>query len=112
MKKVECIIRPSRFEVLKNALAEYGIHGMTVTHVTGCGQQGGKTELYRGSEYTVDLLPKVKVEIVVSDQQVEDVVGLIEETAKTGKIGDGKIFVLPMEDAIRIRTGERGEAAI
>lgn len=112
MKKIEAIIRPAKFEAAKEALSQYGIKGMTVTHVTGCGLQGGKTEVYRGSEYTVDLLPKVKLEIVVQDHVVDDVVRIISETARTNKIGDGKIFIYPVENAVRIRTGETGEEAI
>lgn len=112
MKKIEAIIRPARLEVVKEALAKFGIQGMTVTHVTGCGLQGGKTEVYRGSEYTVDLLPKVKLEIVLRDHQVDEVVRIILEAAHTDKIGDGKIFIYPLENAVRIRTGESGEDAI
>lgn len=112
MKKLEFIVRPSKFEAVKEALSNYGIKGLTVTNVTGCGLQGGRTEYYRGSEYVVNLLPKVKVETVVSDDKVEDVAKIVQETAATGQIGDGKIFICPVDDAIRIRTGERGEEAL
>jgi nitrogen regulatory protein P-II 1 len=112
MKKIEAIIKPFKMEDVKEALAEVGIEGMTVSEVKGFGRQKGHTEIYRGSEYTVDFLPKVKVEIVVSDAMVEKAVSAITSAAKTGKIGDGKIFILPMENAIRIRTEESGESAI
>jgi nitrogen regulatory protein P-II 1 len=112
MKKVECITRPLKLEAIKDALGEIGIVGMTVTEVRGCGKQRGRTERYRGAEYVVSLLPKVKIEIIVSDEQVDAVVNAILQTARTGEIGDGKIFVLPVEQAIRIRTGEAGEEAI
>lgn len=112
MKKIEAIIRPARLEAVKEALGKHGINGMTVTHVTGCGLQKGKTEVYRGSQYTIDLLPKVKVEIVVQDDFVSDVVTIISQSARTGSIGDGKIFVYNVENVIRIRTGETGEKAI
>ena len=112
MKKIECITRPLKVEAIKDALGQIGIVGMTVTEVRGCGKQRGRTERYRGAEYVVSLLPKVKVEIVVSDEQVDEVVEAILNTARTGEIGDGKIFVLPVEQAIRIRTGEAGEDAI
>jgi nitrogen regulatory protein P-II 1 len=112
MKKVECITRPLKLEAIKDALGEVGIVGMTVTEVRGCGKQRGRTERYRGAEYVVSLLPKVKIEIIVSDEQVDGVVNAILQTARTGEIGDGKIFVLPVEQAIRIRTGEAGEEAI
>ncbi|GAW91965.1 P-II family nitrogen regulator [Calderihabitans maritimus] len=112
MKKIECIIRPARLEAVKEALGRFGIHGMTVTHVIGCGLQQGKTEFYRGSQYKVDLLPKVKIEIVVKDDWVDGVINVIKSNAFTGEIGDGKIFVYPVEDAVRIRTGERGDDAI
>ncbi|WXJ78144.1 Nitrogen regulatory protein P-II [Moorella thermoacetica] len=110
--KIEAIIRPEKFEAVKEALGRYGVHGMTVTHTLGCGQQKGKTEVYRGTAYTIDLLPKVKVEIVLEDRYVDDVVAIIAREARTGNIGDGKIFISPVEDAIRIRTGERGAQAI
>lgn len=112
MKKIEAIIKPFKMEDVKDALAEVGIEGMTVTEVKGFGRQKGHTEIYRGSEYTVDFLPKVKFEIVVADDLVEKAVKAISSAAKTGKIGDGKIFVLPIETAIRIRTEETGEEAI
>jgi nitrogen regulatory protein PII len=112
MKKIEAIIKPFKMEDVKEALAEVGIEGMTVSEVKGFGRQKGQTEIYRGSEYTVDFLPKVKFEIVVVDNIVEKAVKAISDSAKTGKIGDGKIFVLPIENAIRIRTEETGENAI
>ena len=112
MKKLEAIIKPFKLEEVKEALAELGIEGMTVTEVKGFGRQKGHTEIYRGSEYTVDFLPKVKFEIVVADGVVEKAVKAISDAAKTGKIGDGKIFVLPVESAIRIRTDETNENAI
>jgi len=112
MKKIECITRPLKLEAIKDALGDLGIVGMTVTEVRGCGKQRGRTERYRGAEYVVSLLPKVKIEIVVKDEQAEDVVKAILTTARTGEIGDGKIFVLPVDQAIRIRTGESGEDAI
>ncbi|MBM3473561.1 MAG: P-II family nitrogen regulator [Armatimonadetes bacterium] len=112
MKKIECITRPLKVEAIKDALGQIGIVGMTVTEVRGCGKQRGRTERYRGAEYVVSLLPKVKIEVVVSDEQVDDVVNAILSTARTGEIGDGKIFVIPVEQAIRIRTGEAGEDAL
>jgi nitrogen regulatory protein P-II 1 len=112
MKRIECIIRPIRFEAVKAALNEIGVYGMTVTDVRGFGRQQGHTEKYRGSTYTVNLLPKIKLEIVVPDEQVEEVVAAIVEAARTGEIGDGKIFIAEVLDAVRIRTGERGEAAL
>lgn len=112
MKKVEAIVRPNKLEDLKDALAKYNIHGMTVTEVVGCGLQKGKKEIYRGTEYTIDLLPKLKVEIVVKDAAVDDLMNLIKATAKTGEIGDGKIFITEVENAVRIRTGESGEAVL
>lgn len=112
MKKIEAIIKPFKMEDVKEALAEIGIEGMTVTEVKGFGRQKGHTEIYRGSEYTVDFLPKVKFEVVVTDAMVEKAIAAISASAKTGKIGDGKIFVLPIENAIRIRTEEVGENAI
>jgi len=112
MKKIEAIIKPFKMEDVKEALAEIGIEGMTVTEVKGFGRQKGHTEIYRGSEYTVDFLTKVKFEIVVADSNVEKTVKAISNAAKTGKIGDGKIFVLAVESAIRIRTEECGEEAI
>jgi nitrogen regulatory protein P-II 1 len=112
MKKIEAIIKPFKIEDVKEALGEAGIEGMTLTEVKGFGRQKGHTEIYRGSEYTVDFLPKMKIEIVVTDAQVEKVTQIIIKSAKTGKIGDGKVFVLPIEDVVRIRTEERGEAAV
>jgi len=112
MKKIEAIIKPFKIEDVKEALSEIGIEGMTVSEVKGFGRQKGHTEIYRGSEYTVDFLPKVKFEIVVTDDMVQKAVAAIATAAKTGKIGDGKIFVIPLDEAIRIRTEERGENAI
>jgi len=112
MKKVEAIIKPFKLEEVKDALGEVGIEGMTVTEVKGFGRQKGHTEIYRGSEYTVDFLPKIKLELVVPDTSVETAVTAIIKAAKTGKIGDGKIFVSNVEQAIRIRTEEKGEAAV
>ncbi|MEW6447159.1 MAG: P-II family nitrogen regulator [Bacillota bacterium] len=112
MKKVEAIIRPERLEAVKDALGRFGIHGMTVSQVMGCGTQKGRTEVYRGHEYSINLLPKVKIEIVLRDQDVEKVVKVIAEAAWTGQVGDGKIFVYPAENAVRVRTGEEGESAI
>ena len=112
MKKVEAIIKPFKLDEVKEALSEVGIQGMTVTEVKGFGRTGGKKEVYRGSAYVVDFVPKVKLEIVVPDQMVHQVIDAIEKSAKTGRIGDGKIFVMPVEEAVRIRTGERGEDAI
>ena len=112
MKKIEAIIKPFKMEDVKEALSEIGIEGMTVTEVKGFGRQKGHTEIYRGSEYTVDFLPKVKFEIVLSDDRVAKAVDTIVSSAKTGKIGDGKVFVLPIESAVRIRTEERGDSAI
>ena len=112
MKKIEAIIKPFKLDEVKDALNEIGIQGMTVTEVKGFGRQKGHTELYRGAEYVVDFIPKIKIEIVTSDDLALKVVNVIEKSAKTGKIGDGKIFVYPVEDAIRIRTGERGESAV
>lgn len=112
MKKIEAIIKPFKLEDVKEALSEIGIQGMTVTEVKGFGRQKGHTEIYRGSEYTVDFLPKVKLEIVVDDGRVDEVIQTIVKRANTGKIGDGKIFVSSVEQAIRIRTGEQGTAAV
>jgi nitrogen regulatory protein P-II 1 len=112
MMKIEAIIQPSRFESVKDALVEIGIEGMTVVEVRGHGRQKGHTEVYRGREYSVDLLPKVKVEIILTDGLVERAVETILKTAKTGKIGDGKIFLSRVEDSIRIRNEERGESAL
>lgn len=112
MKKVEAIIKPFKLDEVKDALAEVGISGMTVTEVKGFGRTGGKKEVYRGSAYVVDFVPKVKLEIVVPEAQVNDVLDAIEKSAKTGRIGDGKIFVSSIDEAVRIRTGERGLDAI
>jgi nitrogen regulatory protein PII len=112
MKKLEAIIKPFKLEEVKEALAELGIEGMTVTEVKGFGRQKGHTEIYRGSEYTVDFLPKVKVEVVLADDMVDRAVTVVVAAAKTGKIGDGKVFVLPVEHAVRIRTEEIGEKAV
>jgi len=112
MKLIKAIIKPFKLEEVKTALAEIGVEGMTVTEAKGFGRQKGHTEIYRGSEYTVDFLPKVKIETVVPDEIVEKAIAAIVKSARTGKIGDGKIFVLPIEEAVRIRTEERGEAAI
>ncbi|HDD35295.1 MAG TPA: P-II family nitrogen regulator [Candidatus Desulfofervidus auxilii] len=112
MKKIEAIIKPFKLDEVKEALTEIGIYGMTVSEVRGFGRQKGHTEVYRGAEYVVDFLPKVKIEIVVSEEIVLKVVETIKKAAYTGKIGDGKIFVLPVEEAVRIRTGEIGEEAI
>jgi len=112
MNKIEAIIKPFKLDEVKAALTEVGIQGLTVSEVKGFGRQKGQTELYRGSEYTVDFVPKIKLEIVVADDVVDRVVKTIQETAKTGKIGDGKIFVWPITRAVRIRTAESGEAAV
>ena len=112
MKLIIAIIKPFKLEEVKEALSEVGVEGMTVSEVKGFGRQKGHTEIYRGSEYTVDFLPKVKIEIVVGDDQVDKTVEAIVRAAKTGKIGDGKIFVTPVDDVVRIRTDERGEAAV
>jgi len=112
MKKIEAIIQPFKFEDVKAALTAAGVEGMTITEVKGFGRQKGHKEIYRGSEYTVDVLPKVKVEVVSADDKVELVVKTIIETAKTGKIGDGKVFVLPVDEAYRIRTEESNEKAV
>ena len=112
MKLIEAIIKPFKLDEVKDALNEVGIEGITVSEVKGFGRQKGHTELYRGAEYVVDFIPKVKLEIAVNDDLVAKVVETIENTAKTGRIGDGKIFILPLEEAVRIRTGERGNEAI
>lgn len=112
MKLVISIIKPFKLEEVKEALSALGIEGMTVTEVKGFGRQKGHTEIYRGSEYTVDFLPKVKIEVAVDDDLADKVVQTVVATAKTGKIGDGKIFVLPLEEIVRIRTGETGEQAV
>ncbi len=112
MKKVEAIIKPFKLDEVKEALSGIGVEGLTVTEVKGFGRQKGHTELYRGAEYVVDFLPKIKLEVVVAEDLVDKVIETIVGAANTGKIGDGKIFVLPLEEAIRIRTGERGAAAV
>jgi nitrogen regulatory protein PII len=112
MKKIEAIVKPFKLEDVKEALREIGIEGMTVSEVKGFGRQKGHTEIYRGSEYTVDFLPKIKLEIVAADEQVERAVETIVSSAKTGKIGDGKVFVSNIEEAVRIRTDDRGEQAV
>lgn len=112
MKKIEAIIKPFKLDEVKDSLNEIGIQGMTVTEVKGFGRQKGHTELYRGAEYVVDFIPKIKIEVVTSDTLASKVVDAIEKSAKTGKIGDGKIFIYSIEDVIRIRTGERGEGAV
>ncbi len=112
MQKIEAIIKPFKLDEVKEALSVIGIQGITVSEVKGFGRQKGHTELYRGAEYVVDFLPKIKLEIVVTERAVGEVTEAIEKAANTGRIGDGKIFVSPIEDAIRIRTGERGEDAI
>lgn len=112
MKKIEAIIKPFKLDDVKEALTEIGIRGMTITEVKGFGRQKGHAEIYRGAEYLIDFLPKNKIEVVVLDDQVRGVVETIERAARTGKIGDGKIFITPVEEAVRIRTGETGEEAI
>ena len=112
MKLVTCIIKPFKLDDVREALSEVGVQGMTVIEVKGFGRQKGHTELYRGAEYVVDFLPKVKIEIIVDDELVEPAIECIEQSAKTGRIGDGKIFVVNLEQAIRIRTGEKGDSAV
>lgn len=112
MKKIEAIIQPFKFEEVKEAIKAIGVDGMTITDVRGHGRQKGHKEVYRGQEYQVDLLPKIKLELIVPDSRLEEVVAVISKAARSGKIGDGKIFVLPVEDAIRIRNDDRGEAAL
>ena len=112
MKKIEAIIKPFKLEEVKSALAEVGVEGMTVTEAKGFGRQKGHTEIYRGSEYTVDFLPKLKIDVVIGDELVQAAIDAIIKSARTGKIGDGKIFVMTVEQAIRIRTDERGDKAV
>ena len=112
MKKIEAIIQPSKLEEIKEELRKISISGLTVLNVIGCGLQKGQKEVYRGKEYTINLIQKVKIEMVVKDEKVEEIVGLLQKVAKTGQIGDGKIFIYAVENAIRIRTGEMGEDAI
>ena len=112
MKQITAIIKPFKLDEVRESLADVGVTGLTVTEVKGFGRQKGHTELYRGAEYVVDFLPKIKIEVVVAENQVENVIDTIVKAAKTGKIGDGKIFVMPVEQVIRIRTGEKDEAAV
>jgi len=112
MKKIEAIIKPFKLDEVKHALTKIGVQGMTATEVKGFGRQKGHTEIYRGAEYKIDFLAKVKIELIVADELVNQVIDTIERTAKTGKIGDGKIFIMPVDEVIRIRTGERGKDAI
>ncbi len=112
MKKIEAIIRPHLLEAVKDALQALGVQGMTISEVKGFGRQKGHTEVYRGSEYKVEFVPKVKIEVVLDEEVVENAIDAISKTARTGKFGDGKIFVFPVEDAVRIRTGEHGEHAV
>ncbi|NQW83750.1 MAG: P-II family nitrogen regulator [Alcaligenaceae bacterium] len=112
MKQVTAIIKPFKLDEVREALAEVGVNGLTVTEVKGFGRQKGHTELYRGAEYVVDFLPKIRIEMVITDSMVDDVIEAIVKAARTGKIGDGKIFVMPVEQAIRIRTSESGDAAL
>ena len=112
MKKIEALIKPFKLDEVKSALTSAGISGMTIAEVKGFGRQKGHAELYRGAEYIIDFLPKVRIEIVLADERVAEAVRIIESVARTGKIGDGKIFVLPLEEVVRIRTGERGEDAV
>lgn len=112
MKKIEAVIRPGKLDSVKDALDKFGVNGLTVSQVIGCGNQRGHTQVYRGVEYSVYLLPKVKIEVVIPDKAVEEVIKIISETARTGEIGDGKIFISQIEDAVKIRTGETGENAL
>ncbi|GAB6174354.1 P-II family nitrogen regulator [Paradesulfitobacterium aromaticivorans] len=112
MKKVEAIIRPGKLDEIKEALSTEGIYGLTVSNVLGCGRQKGYIQIYRGQEVIIQLLPKVKLEIVTLDESVEQIIGIISKIAKTGQVGDGKIFVYPVEEAVRLRTGDRGEKGL
>src|SRR5512137_314770 len=112
MKKIEAVVRPGKLEEIKEALNKFNVNGITISQVMGCGLQKGRKEYYRGTEVTMNLLPKIKIEIVTSDDRVEDIIRIIAEEGRTGEVGDGKIFILDVEDTIRIRTGERGDAAI
>ncbi|NKD55908.1 MULTISPECIES: P-II family nitrogen regulator [unclassified Haematospirillum] len=112
MKKIEAIIKPFKLDEVREALGDIGLQGITVTEVKGFGRQKGHTELYRGAEYVVDFLPKVKIEMVLEESRVEQAITVIQQAARTGRIGDGKIFILPVDDAIRVRTGERGPDAV
>lgn len=112
MKKIEAIIRPGKLEEIKEALNKFNVRGLTISQVMGCGLQKGRKEFYRGTEITLNLLPKIKIEIVTTDSHLDDIIRLISDQAKTGEVGDGKIFIYNVEDTIRIRTGERGDGAI
>lgn len=112
MKKIEAIVRPGKLDEIKEALNKYDVHGLTISQVMGCGLQKGRKEYIRGTEVTLNLLPKIKIEVVINDSQLENVIAIITKEAKTGNVGDGKIFVYNVEDVVRIRTGERGEAAV
>jgi nitrogen regulatory protein P-II 1 len=112
MKLIKAMIRPHKLDDVKKALAEVGVHGMSIAEIRGFGRTGGKTEVYRGSAYQVDFVPKIQLEVVVPDNQVHSILDALERAAKTGKIGDGKVFILDVQEALRIRTGERGESAI
>ena len=112
MKKIEAVIKPFKLDDVKEALNDIGIHGMTVSEVKGYGRQKGHTEIYRGAEYAVDFIPKLKIEIIVEDDRLSEVIGVIQKAASTGKIGDGKIFILPVDEVIRVRTGEKGADAL
>lgn len=112
MKKIEAIVRPHKMEDIREALHEIGVNGMTITEVKGIGRQKGHTETYRGSEYEINFVPKIKLEVVAPDDQVQKIIGIIIKTAKTGEVGDGKIFLQPIEEAIRVRTEESGESAV
>jgi nitrogen regulatory protein P-II 1 len=112
MKKIEAVIKPFKLEEVKEALADFGIVGMTVTEVKGFGRQKGQTEIYRSNEYAADFLPKIKIEVVLSEDKVEEALDAILKAARTGKIGDGKVFIMPVEEAVRIRTGETADAAV
>jgi nitrogen regulatory protein P-II 1 len=112
MKKIEAVVRPHKLDDIREALSEVGIRGMTITEVKGFGRQKGHTEIYRGSEYSVDFIPKIKIEIVVKDDLAQKVVDIVVKTAKTGQVGDGKLFVFPVEEVIRVRTEESGEDAL
>lgn len=112
MKKIEAIIRPGKLEEIKEALNKFNVHGLTISQVMGCGLQKGRKEYYRGTEVTLNLLPKIKIEIVTKDQYVDEIINLISNEAKTGEVGDGKIFIYSLENVVRIRTGEKGENAI
>lgn len=112
MKKIEAIIRPGKLEDIKEALSKYNVHGLTISQVMGCGMQKGHKEYYRGTEVTMNLLPKIKLEIVCKDTNIDEIVSIVVKEAKTGEVGDGKLFIYNVEDAVRIRTGDRGETAI